>query len=358
MRKITNIHLIFLSIVVSLLTVTITGAEDTSRASGKKPLSLLIWSDYIDPSLIAGFSKAFNTKVKEVYFETDEEREQKLAYTSGKGYDLVLVSGPYIASHVRRNWTAPLDLSRVPNMVHVEPRWRDAYPQARTHAVPYLWGSLGIAWRTDLVPGEITSWAQLFQPAPELKGKIGMINDSKEVIGIALKALGHSLNSFDPSALASAEALLMKQKSYVYAYAQPDITAASPMLTGKIHMRMTYSGDALNMLAHTSKIRFTTPREGTGIWIDYLTVTESSENKELAFAFINYLNEPENAAKLAAYFNFATPNKAAKAHLSREHLENPVIYPPQSVLQRSEFYKSLPPRAQRKRNHIFSRLTR
>ena len=48
----------------------------------------------------------------------------------------------------------------------------------------------------------------LLQPTPTLHGKISMIGDSADLIGIALKALGYSLNSIDEKELKEAEALL------------------------------------------------------------------------------------------------------------------------------------------------------
>lgn len=343
----------FILLVLSLPVLTGTG----SRVWADRTISFLNWADFIDPDLITAFQSEFGIKVKPVYFETDEERDKKLAPTGGKGYDVMIMSGPYVEGHARRKWIAPLDPEAIPNIVHVDPRWRSAYPEAQTHAVPYLRGSIGIIYRPDLVPGEITSWKQFFRPDPDIKGKIGMINDSKEVIGMALKALGHSINSGDTNALADAEKLLMGQKPYVSIYATPDISETSPMITGEMCMSMTYNGDALSIQKHLPKIRFVVPEEGAGLWVDYLTVASSSKDKKGAVAFINFLNRPKNAARLAAYTSFATPNKTAEQHLSKAHLTNPVIYPSRAVLDRSEFFEKLPHRVEGKRNQIFNRVT-
>ncbi|MCG8617267.1 MAG: spermidine/putrescine ABC transporter substrate-binding protein [Desulfobacterales bacterium] len=345
----------WIGIILAFTLIFLTGPADMARA--ERTISFLNWSEFIDPDLIPEFEAEFGIKVKEVFFETDEEREQKLAYTQGKGYDVILMSGPYIESHEKRKWITPLDMAAIPNIVHVDPRWRSAYPKAEIYAVPYLCGSIGIIYRRDLVPVEIDSWQQFFRPDPGIKGKICMINDSKEVIGMALKALGHSVNSGKTAELAEAENLLMGQRPFVSIYATPDITETSPMVTGEMCMSMTYNGDALAVQEFSPEIRFVLPKEGGGLWVDYLTVAASSEDKAGAMAFINFLNRPKNAARLAAFTYFASPNKAAEAHLSKEHLENPVIYPPKNVLDRSEFFQKLSPRVQGKRNQIFSRVT-
>lgn len=98
------------------------------------------------------------------------------------------------------------------------------------------------------------------------------------------------------------------------------------------------------------------PLEGTNLWVDYLTVMERSPNKDLAWDFIDFLNEPENAARLALHVRYATPNRAAQALLPKSFLEDPVIYPAPEVLARAEFYRILPPAALKARNLLFSRL--
>ncbi len=345
--------LLFIFLIFSICVLT-----SVTALTSKKTISFLTWADYIDPDLIRSFEAEFNIKVKEVYFETDEEREQKLAYTSGEGYDLILVSGPYIASHSKRNWISPLDLSQIPNIEHIDDRWRNAYPKAETYAVPYLWGAIGIAYRTDLMSEKIVSWKQFFEPHPSLSGKIGMINDSKEVIGMALKSFEYSINSENSMELEKVEQLLLSQKPFVREYSTPNLTKKSPMVSGEMWMRMTYNGDALMLQEYSSKIEFVVPKEGTGLWVDYLTIPQSSKKKDSAMAFINFLNSPKNAARLAAYVYYATPNKSAENFLPPDHLTNPVIYPPKEVLDRSEFFKKLPPKIERKRNLIFLKVTR
>jgi hypothetical protein len=64
-------------------------------------------SDYIDPELIQEFEEKFHTRVKEVYYETEEAVDELLLEGNGKGYDLLVVSRPSTAHYIRRNWVAP-----------------------------------------------------------------------------------------------------------------------------------------------------------------------------------------------------------------------------------------------------------
>ncbi|QTA82793.1 Extracellular solute-binding protein [Desulfonema limicola] len=327
-------------------------------AAEKQTLVFLNWAEYLNPDLVKEFETEFNAEIKEIFFETDEMRNEKLGLTMGQGYDLVLISGSAISQYIRMQWLARLDLSRIPNIIHISPRWRDAFPGSDAYAVPYTWGTIGIAYRQDIIKTKITSWKQLFEPEESLKGKIMMIKDSNDTIGMALKALGYSINSTSAKELDQAEKLLLSQKPFVKKYSSLILSEKSGLITGSYHMAMAYNGDALTLQTRDKNIEFIVPQEGTNIWIDYLAVMRGSNKKELAYSFINFLNKPENAARSASFLYYATPNKSAEIFLEPEYLKNPVIYPDEAVLSRSEFYKPVPAQAKKKRNSIFSKLLR
>ena len=331
-------------------------AGDDPTASKPRELVFLNWSEYMDSELVREFEQQFNAKIKFIYFEADEMRDTMMLENDGEGYDLAIVDGIKIDRYRNQGWLAPLDISAIPNFKHINVRWSTAFAAAEGYGVPYFWGTLGIAYRADLVPEKITRWMQLFKPAESLRGKIVMLKDSIDMLGIALKALGYSLNSTDPKAMAEAEALLMAQKPFVKRYSYVSLSEQSGLVTGEIAAAMIYSGDALMIREHHPEIISVLPEEGGSLWVDYIVIPAASNNKDLSHAFINFINEPENAARLAQYVYYPTPNKAAEILLPKEFLQNPNIYPPQSVIDRSEFSKELPPRALKQRNTIFTRV--
>ena len=330
---------------------------DGKSVSNGKELVILNWSEYIDPELVEEFEKKFHVKIKEVYYETDELRDEMLLQTDGKGYDVIVASGSAVPQYITQNWLVPLDSVNIPNLKHIDPKWRNAHPQIKGYIVPYLWGTVGIAYRKDLISDDITSWKQLFQPKEYLRKKIVMINDSRDTISHALKALGYSLNSNDPKQHEEAEQLLMAQKPFVKEYSYIALDEESALVKGDILMTMIYNGDALTVKDHHPAITYVVPKEGSMLWVDCLVVMKTSKNKALAMEFINFLNEPKNAARLAEYLYYATPNTAAEKLLPQEHLKNPLIYPSKEVLERCEIYKNPLPRILKKRNEIFSMLT-
>jgi spermidine/putrescine transport system substrate-binding protein len=109
---------------------------------------------------------------------------------------------------------------------------------------------------------------------------------------------------------------------------------------------------------HHPAITYVLPDEGGALWVDHLVVLAAAPSRKLAFEFIDVLNEPENAARLARFLYYATPNLAAERLLPAEFLQDPTIYPTPAVLQRSEAAMALSPRATRRYNRIFEELTR
>ncbi|MGC3873912.1 polyamine ABC transporter substrate-binding protein [Halomonas sp. GXIMD04776] len=319
-------------------------------------LTFLNWQDYMDPKILVEFEERTGIKVAQRYFDSDTARDELLLETEGKGFDVALINGASIRILAKRGWLEPISETDIPNLKHIDPRWRTEHEKAEDYGVPYFWGTVGIIYRKDLVPFTVSSWMDLLRPSEALHGKISMIGDSSDMIGAALKALGYSLNSTDPGELEEAEALLQSQAPAVKTYRYLSLNEDSALLTGQVAMSMMYNGDTLMLQEYNDNIAFVLPKEGGNIWTDYLSVLSASTKKAAAKKFIDFLNEPEIAARLAQYVYYATPNLAAEELLPAEFKSDPIIYPSKEALERSETYRRLPPRAQKNRSAIFSRI--
>ncbi|MEW6519929.1 MAG: spermidine/putrescine ABC transporter substrate-binding protein [Thermodesulfobacteriota bacterium] len=345
-------------LVLSLLAVlpgNHTGAGRASAAAeNDKQLQLLNWSEYFDPEVLAEFQKRYGITVAETYYETDEMRNEILFGTNGTGYDLILANGSSIASYVRHGWLAPVSVRDIPNLQHVSRRWRTSFPESEQYGVPFLWGTLGIAYRTDKTSWPVTSWMDLFRPEEAVQGKIIMIKYSRDLVGMALKALGYSVNSTGSRELDEAKQLLLAQKPFVKTYSYLTLGENSSMVSGDAFMAMIYNGDALVLQQHDPAIAFVQPREGCLLWCDFFVIPASSVKKELAHKFLNFIHEPAIMAKLARFASYATTNTAAEKLLPRAFLDDQNIYPARAILEKSETYADLPPRVAKKYNDIFN----
>ena len=321
-----------------------------------QPLVFLNWSDYMDPELLIEFKARTGIEVKEIYFDSDEKRDALMAVNNGKGFDLILTSRLSLNTYVKQGWLAPLPQPLNTKLSQIEPRWWHSVEGSKQYAVPYFWGTLGIAYRTDLVSEAITSWQQLFNPAADIKGKISMIDSAREVSAMALKSLGYSMNTQNKDEFNQALALMKKQAPSVVTYNLVNLDETSSLLSGKVVAAMMYNGDALMLQEHSDKIRYVLPKEGGNIWIDYLSVSAYSKRAKEAWQFIYFLNEAKQAARLASFVYCASPNKSAWAYLSDDFLQDPAIFPSKNSLSNSEFFSPLPARQLKKLHHHFQKI--
>ncbi len=348
----------FFSVLPLLLLSNIVVAQESKPSQEKestKILTLYNWSEYFDEKLITSFETKYNVNIHQVFYETDELKDEYLISTNGgEGLDIIIGSNVSFKTYIKRNWLASIDNQKAPNTKNIDIRWQDT--TLIPYSVPYLWGTVGIAYRKDKISSPVSSWLDLFRPQAELKNKIIMIDDSRDTLGLALKALGYSTNSTTPFELGSAEKLLRKQRPFVSKYSYINLSEKSSLVTGETWMTMIYNGDGLALKDINPNIEFIVPKEGTNLWVDHIAVLETSKNKKLAYAFINYINSPKNAAQLASTLYFASPNSSAAAHLEKSFLNNTAIYPDIATLNKSESFAELPPRKQKKRNEIYMRV--
>ena len=337
------------TLLLGILTIPFCYAE-------KPEITLLNWSDYIDPALIAEFQEEKQVIVKQKFYSSDDDRDDILQDANAEGFDVVIVNGANINSYIKRGWAARIPDKEIPNRKHINPRFLKLFPDAAQYAVPYFWGTLGIAYRSDLVNKTMSSWNDIFKPTEDMHNKIAMLGSSRDLVGMALKAHGYSVNSESKQELKAAENLIQQQAPYVKSYSYISLLEDSGLVTGEIVTAMVFSGDALVLKEFNENIQYVVPIEGGNVWVDFILVLSQSTNKKLAMEFINFLNEPKNAARQAEFVYYPTPNQAAEKFLPEDFLNNPEIYPSKDVLEKSESYKKISPRAMKKRHEIFSRV--
>lgn len=319
-------------------------------------IKVLTWSEYIDPEVVAAFESSTGIKVAFTYYESDEARDDMLIATNGVGYDVIMGNSYSMQLYRRQGWLAPVTVAEVPNLRHIDPRWLKHDAGVAGYGVPYFWGTLGIAYRSDLVSQPLRRWADLLDPPAELHGRIAMIANTRELIGVALLARGHSMNSTDLQALDEARQILLRQKPHVKTYSYLSLSEESSLVKGEVWAAQMYSGDVLMLQEHDPNIIYVVPEEGTNTWLDVWAVSAYSANKAAAYRFIDFMNIPEQAAQNALFVHYATPNMSADRLLPASYHEDPVIFPPADVVQRSERFEMLPPRVMRAWNAVFSEI--
>ena len=291
-----------------------TASEETTSSGGDGTLTVSNWDAYTPEGMIPKFEKATGTKVKLAKHTTNEDIMGKLEAANGSGYDIVFVSGQFAEALTKRGWAAEIDHSKIPNLKNLYPEANELpYDPGNRYSVPYTWGTTGICYRSDLVPEAPTSWDDLLEPAPENEGKVTMLATDRWLMLPALKSLGYSANTTDEAELEEARDVLMDQKDKLLAY--DDTTFYSKLVSGEANLVEAWDGWCNYGIAEDDRIKFVVPEEGSDLWADTMVVLESSENKDEAYEFINWVLRPENGKGIVDLLTYNTPNQVAMEQL-------------------------------------------
>lgn len=300
-------------------------------------LHYFTWSDYVGPHLIEEFERQAGAKVVVDTFGSNEELLAKLQ-SGATGYDVAVPSDFMVAIMIKLGLLAELNLDHIPNANLLLERLQQLpFDPDHRYSIPYLWGTVGIGYDSNRVATPPDSWEVLWDP--RYKGRISMLNDQREVFGLALRSLGASINSRDPDAIDKAKQKLLQQKPLVKAYTSENYDQL--LASGEVLLAHGWGGAVARAAVERPSIKYVIPKEGGTIWSDCLVVLQSSRHKELAMRFVNYLLDRQVAADTTNRLRFASSNREARALVIPELRENPAVYPPESVFERLEWMEDL-----------------
>lgn len=304
-----------------------------TACESKPVFTIYNWEDYISPDVLEDF-RALHPEVEVVYenFTTNEDMYTKLK-NGGGNYDVIMPSDYIIEKLIKEDLLAEINYDNVPNYEYISEfcTGLDFDPEDK-YTVPYMWGTLGIIYDTDVVKEDVITWDVLFGG----KYKSIMMKSIRDAMGAALAANGNSINSEDEAKIEEAKDFLIKQKEQenFYGYGFDDIK--DKMVRGEAEAALIYSGDAMYSISQNPNLAYAVPAEGSNIWFDAMVIPASSQNKELAEEFINFMCETENAKKNAEHNGFYTAQGEAAAIIAEE---TGVSYPDLATLQNCEIFK-------------------
>jgi len=300
---------------------------DKSKLSAE--LSLYNWAEYIAPEVVQKFEEEYGVKVIIDSYDDNESMFAKFQAGGNPGYDLVVPTDYMIEKMIKADMLEKIDFANVPNIKNIDPAHLNLYfdPDQEYNA-PYFWGTTGIAYDTARIKRDITSWRDIFEPADEIKGKIGLLSDQRETIGAALRYLGYSANATDPQQIEQAKQLLLEHKQYVQGYTD-SIAARDNLIAGDAAVIMSYPGDTLVARQQKPSIRYVIPADGATLWQDGLVIPKGAQSKYTAEAFINFMLRPDISAMNANLMGYPTPNaESIKQGLVDQTLaEDKTMYP-------------------------------
>ena len=171
------------------------GAQAPAEKGGK--LFIYNWTYYIPDDVVKAFEKETGVTVVYDVFASNEEMFAKLK-AGGSGYDITFPSGDYVSIMISEGMLEKIDKSKVPNFANIDPEVlkKIAFDKGPEYSVPYMIGAAGISVNKKQVKTYDKSWSIFGRK--DLKGRMTMLDDMREVLGAALKSLGYSVNSRNP----------------------------------------------------------------------------------------------------------------------------------------------------------------
>ena len=308
-----------------------------SCGKGKQTLHIYNWADYMNPAVIEKFEKKHNCTVVMNYFDSNEALYAKLK-AGASGYDILFPSGYMAKIMYEQKMIKEIDHSRLKNLKNLDmPFIKKALDPDLKYSVPYMVTYCGIAYNKKKVKNFKPSWSMYDRK--DIAGRMTLLNDLREVIGAALKFNGYKYNTLEDTELQKAKDTVIRWKQNI---AKFDVDEAKRGLSsGEFFLIQVYNGDAIQLMSENEDIAFALPEEGTSISQDDFVIPASSGNTDLAYSFIDFLLEPENAKANMEFVFYLSPNIAAQKIMSKEFLSNPAINPPAEVLKKCDFLMDL-----------------
>jgi len=210
----------------------------------------------------------------------------------------------------------------------------------REYSLPWQSGMTGIAWNED-VTGPVESIEQLLED-PNLKGKVTMLTELSDSVGLAMLANGDDPGTVDDDIFNRAVDRIQAavDSGQIRKFTGNDY---APLLTsGDLAASVAWSGDVIQLLADNPKLRWGVPKDGGMIWTDNMLIPTGG-SVATASTYMNFVYDPAVAAKIAAYVNYVTPVKGAKEELAKtdsDTANNTLIFPDDALLAQLRQYDS------------------
>ena len=325
-----------------------------SLSEEEKKLNFYNWDTYIGETTLADFEKATGIEVKMDLFADNDELFAKLK-AGNPGYDVICPTNDNLERMIKANMVTPIDRAKLPNFSNLDPVFQEAsFDPGRKHSVPYLWGTVGIGYRKSKIEGGVVDSWKIVLDSDKYSGRISLLGDAQNVIGVALKYLGFSFNSTNAGELKKAEDLLIAQKKHVKVFA--DDNGQDLLASGEVDLAQEWNGDIIQVMAEDDDLAYVVPTEGSLLWQDTLAIAAGAPHPENAHAFINFVFDAEAGKHIAETIKYATPNEAARALMDKSYTENTAIFPPPEVLAKCEPGLYLGEEATKVRDEIWTRI--
>jgi spermidine/putrescine transport system substrate-binding protein len=302
--------------------VTLPRLGDAVR-TGAKPerggeLRIYNYADYLNPAVLKAFGKQEGVDVRVTTFETLDEAFTKLS-TGGLEFDVIFTTPDELSRLVGRRLVQPLNLDLVPNLRRTV--WPEAadpfYDVGPRYTVPYTVYTTGVGWRNDklrLDPADVDSVWDLLWNAERARGRVQLLNDPREAIGMGIMRRGSvDLNTEDQELIDAAVGDLRELDRRVRV--KVAISAYETLPAGRIWAGQVWSGDMLNAVisylpegTSPDVLSYVYQEQGGPVFNDCICVASAAAKPVIAHRFLDHLLDEKVAMEnFVGYVGYQPP---------------------------------------------------
>ncbi|CAB4716159.1 unannotated protein [freshwater metagenome] len=295
------------------------------------------------------------TGIDAQYFEDYNDNDEffgkvqaQLKLKQDIGYDVVTPTDWMAARWIRLGYTQKFDLANIPNAGNILDSLKSpSYDPNRESSLTWQGIMSGFGWNTQKNPKGIHTLDELF--APQNKGKIVVLTEMRDTIGIILMAQGVDITKVTEAQFMNAVDFMAKKISDGWIRGVKGNDYAQDLTSGDATAVIGWSGDMFILSSENAgKFDFAIPESGGTISGDNLMIpsTASASGKANGEKLINYYYDPAVAAEVAAYVNYVCPVKGAQAEMEKiapELATSEYIFPSDKTASRLHVFRSLTP---------------
>jgi len=334
------------SLVLILLAVLVLGC-----AKRTPTLNLLVWEGYADPSYVKAFEEENHCRVSASYMGSSDDLVSKLRGGSAGIYDVISPSSDVATMIASAGLAAPLDISKIPSYRQLSPQLTSlplVKVNRQTYGVPFMWGPNPLLYDTSFFAKAPDSWSSFWDP--KLRGKLSVWDDLSTVY-MAAQVLGY--DKPDPSQLYNLtddqlEAVRKKLLELKPNVRKIWVTGGELTNLFQNHEIVAAMGWPLNtnqLKKANFPIAEIIPKENTTGWIDHLMITAGSDNKDLAYKFLEYMVEAKTQKLVTDVTHYTPANPQAGRFMNADQRQSLHLDDVEDYQKHIYFWQNVPRRA-------------
>jgi spermidine/putrescine transport system substrate-binding protein len=308
----------------------------------ERSLSVYMWADKIDESMIKKFEQETGIKVYVNYYESNEELVTKFEIGKDLNCDIILPSEYIVQPLARAGFLKKIDKTRCDFIDRIAPEFMHHYfDQDNEYSLPIYWDMLGLGYTKSYFEEglPLNSWSLIFDKNLVPCKNISMVDDSREAIFLAMRHFCSDCMSLDDDQIHTIKKLFIEQKAWVGAYTD---FQQGYFLTSKTYPLVVCQREivARQMLAH-SDLAFTVPDEGSMFILTNVVLCASSKKDDLIYQFLNYIYQYNVLMYNAKQFSILPVVGDVLHDLPQEYIGVENILPGQPLFEKLELFPNI-----------------